>query len=666
MRYAAAATLLVRTRHAWVLVAFMALSIAWTYPLATRMSSHILGADAGDNVLFVWNFWWTRVALAEGHSLFYTPYLFAPAGTDLLLHTHTVVPALIGATLLGTLPTLLAHNVYLIAAVALNAFAAYLLALHVTRSTSSSVCAGIVYGGSPFIAAHLHGHLNLTTAWTLPLIALTAARTVASGSMTWAVAAALLIGLTAYIDYYYALFGVLLTVVLIACELRPVRLSFAGRPRRSTRAITCVSVLLAVCALVLVAIAVTGGVRFTIGGVRVSATTGFNVLQVFWGLLCILAALIARPRVSVAAGVKQRAVRLARPVAALTLVVAGIVSPLAWHGYMLFVSGEYVTQRYLWRSAPSGIDLATVFLGNPFSAWWGGWSRLLHERFAIDMIESSAWVGVVPLLLCVRAVRHDWHNRDVRRWSLVGALFFVWSLGPHLMVFGVNTGFVLPQALLRYVPVISNARIPGRAVVLVYLALAVLSAIAMASLTLRLRRPAAIVGALLFALLIDYSPPPFPIIELNRPPLYETLRDRPERGSVVELPLGVRDGFGERGVLDERVLFQQTIHERPIVGGFVARLSPAIRQYYEDDALLAGFLDLSEGRPAADHLPRAAVAERLLRRNGVRFVVLDRRTASPALVTYVETDLPLELIGHDERRSLYVTSEQPDEGPAPR
>ena len=92
----------------------------------------------------------------------------------------------------------------------------------------------------------------------------------------------------------------------------------------------------------------------------------------------------------------------------------------------------------------------------------------------------------------------------------------------------------------------------------------------------------------------DYLPAPFPLTALDRPEIYETLRDRREHGAVCELPLGIRDGFGEHGSFDDRVLFYQTIHQRPLVGGFIARLPAAVITTYQGDPLLAGLLRLSE------------------------------------------------------------------------
>ena len=250
-------------------------------------------------------------------------------------------------------------------------------------------------------------------------------------------------------------------------------------------------------------------------------------------------------------------------------------------------------------------------------------------------------------------------RRLVHRWAVLGLLFFVWALGPHLMAFGVNTGMILPQALLRYVPLVANARIPSRAIVVSYLALSVLTAVAAADCRRRLRHghlALLTIGALVMA---DYIAAPFDVVAMDRPPIYEMLRDRPEPGAVCELPLGIRDGFGGRGMFDDRVLFYQTIHQRPIAGGFIARLSPAVAAMYENDPLLAALLSLSDTRTAITptrSLPNRQRAADSLVRNGITFIVLNRRTAPVGLVTYVERVLPLTLLSQDDGRVLYLVS----------
>jgi hypothetical protein len=161
----------------------------------------------------------------------------------------------------------------------------------------------------------------------------------------------------------------------------------------------------------------------------------------------------------------------------------------------------------------------------------------------------------------------------------------------------------------------------------------------------------------LVCVLLDFAAAPIRMTELPSPTLDVVLRDRPEQGSVCELPLGIRDGFGERGDFDEWTLFRQTVHRRPLVGGFVARLSPSVIRTYESDPLLSGLLRLSaadaDGNGA---LPDRRQALELLRRHRITFVTLNKRTASPELTRYVSTVLPLTLIAEDGQRSLYVVT----------
>jgi hypothetical protein len=246
----------------------------------------------------------------------------------------------------------------------------------------------------------------------------------------------------------------------------------------------------------------------------------------------------------------------------------------------------------------------------------------------------------------------------VREWVWLGSIFFVWALGPHLMAAGHNTGMILPQSLLRFLPIVNNARIPGRAMVVVYLALAMLASLALAERRRASTRPVRMLSLVAVLMIIDYVPAPFPMIALTYPGVYDQLRNQPEQGAVCELPMGLRDGFGERGMFDERALFYQTIHQRPIVGGFVARLPRSVTAAYTKDVLLDALLTLSSGDVGGGSpIPDRRLASEKLREDGIRFVILDRAQASPALIEYVDTVLPLTVIGEAEGHSLYVVSE---------
>ena len=191
-----------------------------------------------------------------------------------------------------------------------------------------------------------------------------------------------------------------------------------------------------------------------------------------------------------------------------------------------------------------------------------------------------------------------------------------------------------------------------------YLALSALTAVAVAEWRANAKRGIPVVLVVAVAVIADYLPAPFPLISLNHPAVYDELRDRAEAGAVCELPLGLRDGFGQQGAFDDGVLFYQTIHQRPMVGGFVARLSRTVTDAYENDPLLAGLVSLSAR--AVDNavaLPDRQLASTKLRENRIRFIVLNRHRASSNLIAYVEGVLPLTLVAEHDGRSLYIVSE---------
>jgi hypothetical protein len=411
-------------------------------------------------------------------------------------------------------------------------------------------------------------------------------------------------------------------------------------------------------ATAVIVIAGTGGFDFRMGAVVVRAHDPFNALQLLWVLIAVWAWLRWRPCVARPADAPPRSslTSVATILALTTVTAIAVASPILVRLARLVAAGEYVSQTTYWRSGAQGIDLATLFLGNPFSGWSGGWTRAAYERLAIDPIERSAWLGLVPIALAIVALRAS-DRRQAVRWTLIGSVAFLWALGPHLTVAGLNTGMMLPQAVLRYLPIVSNARIPGRALAVVYLALAVLSALGLSRLR---RRGLGLIGTgAVFALLtLDFLPIPFPVTPLAPPSIFSVLRSRPETGAVCALPLGLRDGFGEIGALDHRVLFYQSIHERPIVGGFVARLAPSIVRTYQSDPLISSLLRLSTAQAVPGDLPDRDTAKRSMQTMGIRFIVLDRGSASNDLIRYVERELPLTHLIDEGRYSLFVVLDQ--------
>jgi hypothetical protein len=197
-------------------------------------------------------------------------------------------------------------------------------------------------------------------------------------------------------------------------------------------------------------------------------------------------------------------------------------------------------------------------------------------------------------------------------------VFLILALGPFLRVGGADTALPLPYAALRYVPGFSNARIPGRAAVMVDLAAAMLVAFA-----LRERRRWTPLVAVL--LLVETLPAPMAVQPIPPADAVDArLRESDEPGAVAEMPTGLRDGFGEIGSFDHRALIHQMWHGRPLVGGFVARLPASVRRTYAASPVLASLVALSASGNGGQ-LPAATAQEALAL--GIAFIVVNRDTS---------------------------------------
>jgi hypothetical protein len=646
-------------RLALTALVFTVFALASTWPLAGHLATHVLGAGASDNLTFVWSFWWARQALGSPEELFHTTLIFHPYGTGLAMHTHAFFSAFLGATVLAGWPIIAAQNLVILSSVALNGLAAYLLAWWLTRRWASAMLAGLYFAASPYFAGHLHGHFNLVPGWTLPLFVLAWLRSLERATSLRALAAGLVFALTAWTDYYYAAY--LMVFVAITLAVRWVNIAWAASPAGFSTAVDRVLELLCVGLVAgIIAIKATGGGIFYVAGVRVSATTGLPLMTTAWALLFLRLWRRWRPLPRFSWVAEANPLRDLRLTAIVGLVAAAGTFPILREAVALWRSGGFVAPPGFLRSAAEGVDPISLFAGNPFHVAWGDTVGRLYEAAAINSIENTAYLGVVMLVLLFVTRGFSTLPGRAHLWRVVGVVFFIWALGPYLRLWGENTGLYLPAALLRLLPVASNLRIPGRAIVMVYLALSVLLAhTATRASWGRGRASTLIVAALIVA---DFAAAPLALFHPVTPAVYQVLAGMPA-GAVLELPMGIRDGFGEYGQLDHGTLVYQSVHRKPMVGGFVARMTDQLKEQYLTSPLFGPLLTLSSGdSPGVDVLEQLREhGLTLLRDNKIRYVVL-AAGSSDALRDLV-LSWPLQPIASDDRRLLFVV---PDAGVARR
>ena len=95
----------------------------------------------------------------------------------------------------------------------------------------AAILAAVIFGLSPYVAAHLLGHFDLIAVWVLPAFALALRTAVHGDSRRAAVAAGGILAATAYIAYYYVVYLCLFTVAYVCAWA--VRISITREPRRT-------------------------------------------------------------------------------------------------------------------------------------------------------------------------------------------------------------------------------------------------------------------------------------------------------------------------------------------------------------------------------------------------------------------------------------------------
>ena len=640
-------------RSAWIHIALLAgyvvLATIHTFPLVLHLDTHLPGQGIGDNASFMWNLWWMREALASSSVSFFTnPMIEAPLGGSMVLHTHTALSGFAAATLLAPLSVVAAQNIVIIVSLALNGLATYVLSRTASAARGPAILAGALFVVTPPITARLMGHFDLVLVWPLAFACAAYLRWWRTPRLWTAMLLAATAALIPYSNYYYAVFFGLFAIAYAASQIWQAR--FDIHRGSATWTSTLLFALAGIAAVIAAVIALSPAFELRIAGARISVSTPTNAMTAAW-LLAIAAAVVRwRPRVRLTRRDSAIAAHVRSLVVALPVFMI-LLMPLLVAAWTLVSSGDYVTQPSSLKSSPWGVDVATLILGPPYSGIAGAFVRRAYTSLGIDIMESSAWLGLAPILLLLVTLRGGPPTSEVRRWLALAAMFAVWALGPYLDVAGYHSGILLPKALAHLLPFVNNARIPGRAMAVCALALLVAFSVAFSRTP---RRPGSLVLIGLIVLAISESiAAPLPLARLDPPGVYADIAAGSNAGSVLTIPFGVRDGFGEKGMVEHDALIGQTVHRRPLVGGFLARLPPRVWSWYEGTEPYRSLLALSSSKADTTPLPSCASVIAGLQAASVAYVVFYPQDAPERLREMITTRMPLRRVAQDERRVLF-------------
>jgi hypothetical protein len=219
--------------------------------------------------------------------------------------------------------------------------------------------------------------------------------------------------------------------------------------------------------------------------------------------------------------VRERAPHVVRSVAAgavVAVVLAG--GPLAFQ----FFGPERVTHGAALPPEARSSDLLSFVVPTELQQVHPAWAKTVTDKFtdACCIDEWGSYMGAPLLGLLVVTTALAWRRDVVKLAAVVGAVFVVLSMGPHLHVGGLVTSTPMPYHLFEHVPVLHNVQ-PRRLMVVGWMAAATLLAVFVDAVMRRRRRPTvAVAGALaLLVALVPLLPTfRFPATKVDLPPFF--------------------------------------------------------------------------------------------------------------------------------------------------
>ena len=272
-----------------------------------------------------------------------------------------------------------------------------------------------------------------------------------------------------------------------------------------------------------------------------------------------------------------------RPVILRDAVLSGslaalVLLPFAWPMLREILAGD---TSYLKPLVNKGIDPLFLVVPPERHPIWGGVFQGLYERYrGYASAGFTCYLGIVPLGLWAANMRY--RKQPTIFWTGLFVTHLLFALGDPLTIAGHETRVRLPYTLVKYMPLFQTLRVANRFVVPAMVAFSVLVAHG----TMRFLSRRGAFPVILGLLILDLLWVPYPIQEVPRPRWTELISSAP-KGFLLDIP----GGYRARGAED---MFYQTLHHRPMVGGYSSCIPPSIERRVEE----LPFLKLIfEGRP---------------------------------------------------------------------
>ena len=147
----------------YVALGILRVGPAWAAP------DRLAQCGCGDGAFVMWFLGWTPFAATHGHGLFFTDWMFYPAGFNTLWNVSLLLPGLLMGPVTVHWGVVVSYNVLVVVAFAGSAVSAYLVLRRWAPWPPAAFAGGLLYGFSPYMIGQGIGHLHMVLLALVPV-----------------------------------------------------------------------------------------------------------------------------------------------------------------------------------------------------------------------------------------------------------------------------------------------------------------------------------------------------------------------------------------------------------------------------------------------------------------------------------------------------------------
>lgn len=283
-------------------------------------------------------------------------------------------------------------------------------------------------------------------------------------------------------------------------------------------------------------------------------------------------------------------------------------------------------------------DLMSFFLPSHLHPLLGQFTLDLYSNIPSWFAERVNFIGYIVLGLSILSLLKSRRKPDIKFWLVSTFFFTVISLGPILHFNGAfsftdsNLKIPLPYKLLyNTVPFLKNCRTVGRFFVIATLGYSVLAGYGFSELLkYKPERKKLIFTIVGFLLVFEYLSIPYPTTQVNVPDFYYKISNDTNNYAVLEIPQNSNAGY-----MDFQYLYYQTVHNKPLVGGYAARYPANVSDFQRKTPFIKELQYYSLGTKDILQEDVTDIGTSVLNANNIRYVIIHKNQLSSEQLEFV-------------------------------